>query len=602
MANIFFEQQLYTLEDLQDYALQQFPNEYAALATCPTWVIEHRTIRNGAKKLERVPMLLVGRPFYHHGNQTAWAYTTGTNIEYYYAGRDEEFVTTVPDLFNNKIYYNDPLTYIAGSQDTYGMSKSRRTGKALAELVINFMFLFMGHNATMQNPGHTDLLPDFEYACKTFAPNRQARMDKQRRELVAYHRNDAEQAWERQHGPQMASSSSLDSSSTSSYIKSELGDDGTALALDSIPLYDSATSSVSGSTSHIRSHLMSSPVALANRSHSALSSDPFRFRLPLSGSSRSSSSATVITCYCYIDMVSSHATAAGGAKLASKDKMRLTGSDDVSAHRVFASARTSNTRPSRATTDQPLFGIGIKDESDSGEEQDQPHDEDSSEDEGGEEQDQPDDEDISEDEDGEEQDQSQDEDSFEDETEDTQSVGKPVGQISQDGDHPDTNSHGVEKDIHSERDVSASSSPRTLGATKSPSESHRPVQSRVPSFIDQAKAFEDQLRLELAEDKAHLEEENLALKTQLEQHKQKTKDAQIRLKTEREGRSAVARNLKEALDRAKEQKDSTKYWKQESEKHEQSSKEWQTKYTSLKRKLKELTEDVNEPAKKVAKR
>ncbi|OAL03798.1 hypothetical protein IQ06DRAFT_111321 [Phaeosphaeriaceae sp. SRC1lsM3a] len=234
----------YYLEDFRDHANENCPDEFAALSTSPSWVIEYKTVRNGANKLCRLPMMLVGRPFYHHGIQSAWAHANGTSIEYYYAHRHDEIVTTLGDLFTNKVYFGDPLTYISGYQDTsHGMTKSRRTGRALAELVINFIFLLQGELVSFRNPGNTDLLSDFEYACRIYAMRREEDMINMGAEYMPYYANKHFQSQARGSGSRDSAPSGY--STSSSKIKRECDDDDDAPApsIFSIPAYSSTAAS-----------------------------------------------------------------------------------------------------------------------------------------------------------------------------------------------------------------------------------------------------------------------------------------------------------------------------------------------------------------------
>lgn len=216
--------------------------EYNALKACPRWVMEHKTIRNGTNQLQRVPMLLVGRPFFSHGIQNAWAWATGTSIHYYNAHRGEEIVSTLGDLLTNKVYYSAPLIWAAGHQDTlHGMTKSRRTTKALAELIINFMFLLEDKILSVPNPGNTDLLSDFEYACRMFVMRRDEDRNNPRDEYFPYYGNAYGQGGAR--GPGSWRSGGSSTSSTFSNIKDEWRDDDAPSSRLSCSPYRSSTTS-----------------------------------------------------------------------------------------------------------------------------------------------------------------------------------------------------------------------------------------------------------------------------------------------------------------------------------------------------------------------
>lgn len=246
-------QREYYIEDFDEYADERFPEEYTALRTCHTWVMEYKTIRDGANKLRRVPMLLVGRPFFHHGIQNAWAWATGTTIEYYHAHRHEEIVSTLAGLFMNKVYYGVPLIYAAGHQDTsHGMTKSRRTVKALAELVINFMFLLEGQIEFVPNPGNADLLSDFEYACRMFVMRRDEDINNMNNVYMPYYATSDDQAGARSFGSPISGGSST--THTFSRIKKEPRDDGATPTLVSGSPYRATNSSSSGRAASTKSY------------------------------------------------------------------------------------------------------------------------------------------------------------------------------------------------------------------------------------------------------------------------------------------------------------------------------------------------------------
>jgi hypothetical protein len=180
---------LLTLGYFNNYAGKLFPDHYAVLSQEDQWVIEHKTVRDGVRATSRIPMLLVGRAHYREGFQAAWAYATGLGVEYYYGDRYDEFVMSMKALYNNKVYFCEPLTYIAGSQDSR-MNKSRRTGKALAELVIGIIFLQSRQLAHLQPSGETDVLEDFKYACLNFQANRDYQEDQKRIKTEAYEANE----------------------------------------------------------------------------------------------------------------------------------------------------------------------------------------------------------------------------------------------------------------------------------------------------------------------------------------------------------------------------------------------------------------------------
>jgi hypothetical protein len=57
------------------------------------------------------------------------------------------------------------------------MTKSRRTGKALAELVIGVIFLQRSHIGYIYQWGDPGMLEDFRYACLNFESNRDQQED-----------------------------------------------------------------------------------------------------------------------------------------------------------------------------------------------------------------------------------------------------------------------------------------------------------------------------------------------------------------------------------------------------------------------------------------
>ncbi|KAL5117873.1 hypothetical protein ACEQ8H_004191 [Pleosporales sp. CAS-2024a] len=162
--------QHYYPNDFVDYAMRHCPDEYLALCSSPDWIMESKISRTQHGILFRAPMLLVGRPFYHDGLQTAWACSDGSTIAYYYGQRHEDFLHPMRDLFTNKIYFDPPLSHMAGNQETKGMTKGRREGRALAELVIRVMSQLLqgGFAYRITNFGAGHVLSDFKFACLSF--------------------------------------------------------------------------------------------------------------------------------------------------------------------------------------------------------------------------------------------------------------------------------------------------------------------------------------------------------------------------------------------------------------------------------------------------
>lgn len=221
-AKMAYHQEYY-LEDFDEYANERIPNEYNALKTCPAWTMEFKTIRDGDNILKRVPMLLVGRYHTSHGRQDAWAWATSHSIHYFHAHRGDEFVGTIDNLQKNRVYYRDPLTWAVGYQDTmHGMTKSRHTTKALAELLISFMFLLEDKILSVPSSGNSSLLSDFEYACKMFVMRRDEARNP-RNEYFPYYGDAYGQVGAR--GPSSWRSGGLDTSSTFSTVKDEPQED-----------------------------------------------------------------------------------------------------------------------------------------------------------------------------------------------------------------------------------------------------------------------------------------------------------------------------------------------------------------------------------------
>ena len=172
--------QRHSFQDFVEYAEEYCPDEYAALMDPEMWMMKPKTIREQDKSLRRERMLLVGTPFYRNGRQNLWAIATGLGVDYYYGQPDEEFVHPLHALQVQKTYFDPPLRYVSGSQAAKGMTKSRRVGKALAELVINVVFLLKGELYFVWDLGGTDMLGDFKYACLNFEANRQSEEEEER--------------------------------------------------------------------------------------------------------------------------------------------------------------------------------------------------------------------------------------------------------------------------------------------------------------------------------------------------------------------------------------------------------------------------------------
>jgi hypothetical protein len=70
------------------------------------------------------------------------------------------------------------------------MTKSRRSGKALSELVISVIFLQNNELGYIENVQEKDLLEDSEYVCDNFETNREIANDNKRAKEADYWANE----------------------------------------------------------------------------------------------------------------------------------------------------------------------------------------------------------------------------------------------------------------------------------------------------------------------------------------------------------------------------------------------------------------------------
>ncbi|KAF1919925.1 hypothetical protein BDU57DRAFT_546482 [Ampelomyces quisqualis] len=183
----------YFYDDFARHVKNRCESGYEALMNSEQWLLQHKTITQGLRSSKRVPMLLVGTPYYRNGAQALYAFATGLTVEYYCGYESQEYVWPLPEHAGNKVYFGEPLVFISGEQDAQGMTKSRRNGKALAELIISVIFLQNNELGYIENCQVRDLLQEFEYACVNFETNRDIANDKKRAKEAEYWANEESQ-------------------------------------------------------------------------------------------------------------------------------------------------------------------------------------------------------------------------------------------------------------------------------------------------------------------------------------------------------------------------------------------------------------------------
>lgn len=183
----------YVYDDFVRHVKDRCADGYAALMDSDQWPLQQKTITQGLRSSKRVPMLRVGTPHYRNGVQTLYALATGLMIEYYCGYEDQEYVWPLSELAGNRVYFGEPLVFVSGEQDAQSMTKSRRNGKALAELIISVVFLQNNELGFIDNCHDKDLLQDFEYACVNFETNRDMANDNKRAKEDEYWANEEAQ-------------------------------------------------------------------------------------------------------------------------------------------------------------------------------------------------------------------------------------------------------------------------------------------------------------------------------------------------------------------------------------------------------------------------
>jgi hypothetical protein len=184
----------YNLEDFVDYAERHFPDQWDEFCDSTLFVVEYKSFKDKENHLQRRRMVLVGRRFYPGGKQSVWAYATGSKIIYCHGHPNEELVQLVEDLLDNRVYWIEPLTFVANTQSMKSMTKARLIGRGLVELAINVLSLHLGDVTVVSNIGGTDILSDFKFLCLNLGPNREAQEEKKRVFDEQYQANEQEQA------------------------------------------------------------------------------------------------------------------------------------------------------------------------------------------------------------------------------------------------------------------------------------------------------------------------------------------------------------------------------------------------------------------------
>ena len=122
-------------------------------------------------------MVLVGTYHTHFGRQKVWARPTGLEVEYYHGLPEALELARVDDLFENRIYYVPPFSYMSTSQNTR-MKKERLYGMKVVETVVNAVFLKQGWLVHFEVDSDTDALEAFKHACINYEPRKMEAADK----------------------------------------------------------------------------------------------------------------------------------------------------------------------------------------------------------------------------------------------------------------------------------------------------------------------------------------------------------------------------------------------------------------------------------------
>lgn len=132
-------------------------------------------------------MLLVAHYYFRGGGPPVWDFSNGIHIHYYSSEHDENLVQRLDNKSLSRIYYEEPFSFMAGSQDSRGMTLDRKLGQALDDTVIHFLFFKYCDNPNyVHSPNGDDasLLNYFEMAGKNFEPNRRRQAADQRFSLA----------------------------------------------------------------------------------------------------------------------------------------------------------------------------------------------------------------------------------------------------------------------------------------------------------------------------------------------------------------------------------------------------------------------------------
>ncbi|KAL1798580.1 hypothetical protein ACET3X_002617 [Alternaria dauci] len=144
-------------------------------------------------------MVLIGTYHTHFGRQTVWARPTGLEVEYYHGLPEALELARVEPMFENRIYYVPPFSYMSASQNTR-MNKERLYGMKVVETVVNVVFLKQGWLVHFEFDSDTDALEAFKYACTNYEQRKveAESIVKIKREKEDANEEDQARAWGRQ--------------------------------------------------------------------------------------------------------------------------------------------------------------------------------------------------------------------------------------------------------------------------------------------------------------------------------------------------------------------------------------------------------------------
>ncbi|KAF9694690.1 hypothetical protein EKO04_007295 [Ascochyta lentis] len=154
-----------TAKNFRRYARKEFPDEFARFRNFYRCDFEEKTYLDENHAAHNVSVLLVGHYHTRKAGPPVWAQATSTCVRYYQGKAGAPVCTPIPEEHVTRIYYSAPYSTMVGAQTGRSRPTDRKAEHYFAETIVNVFFLFAGRLEQVSNPGKTDMLSNFRYAC-----------------------------------------------------------------------------------------------------------------------------------------------------------------------------------------------------------------------------------------------------------------------------------------------------------------------------------------------------------------------------------------------------------------------------------------------------